>query len=39
MGEIDLNEAAALSGCSASAFRKSLERRRADFRNAMKATE
>jgi DNA-directed RNA polymerase specialized sigma24 family protein len=39
MGEIELDEAAALSGCSASAFRKSLERRRADFRNAMKAAE
>jgi DNA-directed RNA polymerase specialized sigma24 family protein len=39
MGEIELNEAAALSGCSADAFRKSLERRRADFRNAMRATE
>jgi hypothetical protein len=39
MGEIELNEAAALSGSSPSAFRKSLERRRADFRNAMRATE
>jgi len=39
MGEIELNEAAALSGCSADAFRKSLERRRTDFRNAMRATE
>jgi hypothetical protein len=39
MGEIELEQAAALSGCSASAFRKSLKRRRADFRNAMKATE
>ena len=39
MGEIELNEAAALSGCSADAFRKSLERRRMDFRNAMRATE
>jgi DNA-directed RNA polymerase specialized sigma24 family protein len=28
MGEIELREAAALSGCSADAFRKSLERRR-----------
>jgi len=39
MGEIEMDEAAALSGCSADAFRKSLERRRADFRNAMRATE
>ena len=39
MGEIELNEAAALSGCSADAFRKSLERRRMEFRNAMRATE
>ena len=39
MGEIELDEAAALSGCGADAFRKSLERRRADFRNAMRATE
>jgi hypothetical protein len=39
MGEIELDEAAQLSGCSPSAFRKSLERRRADFRNAMRATE
>ena len=39
MGEIELEEAAQLSGCSPGAFRKSLERRRADFRNAMKATE
>jgi len=39
MGEIELNEAAELSGCSPSAFRKSLERRRTDFRNAMRATE
>ena len=39
MGEIELNEAAALSGCSPGAFRKSLERRRTDFRNAMRATE
>jgi hypothetical protein len=39
MGEIELNEAAALSGCSADAFRKSLERRRTDFRNAMRVAE
>jgi len=39
MGEIELDEAAALSDCSADAFRKSLERRRSDFRNAMRATE
>jgi DNA-directed RNA polymerase specialized sigma24 family protein len=39
MGEIELNEAAELSGCSCDAFRKSLERRRSDFRNAMRATE
>ena len=39
MGEIELNEAAALSGCGTDAFRKSLERRRTDFRNAMRATE
>jgi hypothetical protein len=39
MGEIELEEAAELSGCSPDAFRKSLERRRMDFRNAMRATE
>jgi hypothetical protein len=39
MGEIELNQAAELSGCSPGAFRKSLERRRSDFRNAMRATE
>ena len=39
MGEIELNEAAALSGCSPDAFRKCLERRRTDFRNAMRATD
>ena len=39
MGEIELNEAAELSGCSPGAFRKSLERRAVDFRNAMRATE
>ena len=39
MGEIELNEAAALSGCTPDAFRKNLERRRSDFRNAMRATE
>jgi hypothetical protein len=39
MGEIELNEAAELSGCSPGAFRKSLERRAVDFRSAMRATE
>ncbi len=39
MGEIELNEAAKLSGCTPGAFRKCLERRRTDFRNAMRATE
>ena len=39
MGEIELGEAAGLAGCSCHAFRKRLERRRTDFRNAMKATE
>ena len=38
MGEIELTEAATLSGFSPCAFRKSLERRRADFRDAMRAT-
>jgi len=38
-GGIELDEAARLSGCSADAFRKSLERRAVDFRNAMRATE
>ena len=39
MGEIELDEAAELSGCSCHAFRKRLERRRIDFKNAMKAIE
>jgi hypothetical protein len=39
MGEIELGEAAEISGCSCHAFRKRLERRRIDFRNAMRATE
>jgi hypothetical protein len=39
MGEVELKEAAKLSGRSPDAFRKSLERRRADFRNAMRAAE
>ena len=39
MGEMDLEEAAAISGCSPDAFRKSLERRKSDFRNAMKAAD
>jgi hypothetical protein len=39
MGEIELEEAAELSGCTPGVFQKSLERRRMDFRNAMRATE
>ena len=39
MGEIELEEAAQLTGCSVDAFRKSMERRRVDFRNAMRAME
>jgi hypothetical protein len=39
MGEIQLEEAADLSGRSPGAFRKSLDRRKIDFKNAMKATE
>jgi hypothetical protein len=39
MGQIELDEAVALSGCSADAFRKSLERRKMDFRNAFRATD
>jgi len=39
MGEMDLDEAAAISGCSSDAFRKSLERRKSDFVNAMKAAD
>ena len=36
MGEIDLEEAAKVSGCSCEAFRKNLDRRKANFRSAMK---
>ena len=36
LGEIDLTEAAAVSGISCEAFRKRLERRKVDFRKAMK---
>lgn len=39
MGEIELREAAERSGCSCDAFRKSLERKRLDFKNAMKAMD
>jgi hypothetical protein len=39
MGEIELKEAAELSGCSCDAFRRKVDRRRSDFRNAMRATE
>jgi hypothetical protein len=39
MGEIELKEAADLSGCSCDAFRRKVDRRKADFRNAMRATE
>jgi len=39
MGEIELDEAAGVSGCSCDAFRKKLERRKVDFKNAMKAIE
>jgi hypothetical protein len=39
MGEIELEEAADLSGCSCYAFRKRLERRRVDFKSAMRGTE
>jgi len=38
-GEIELDEAAAISGCGCEAFRKNLARRKADFRNAIKATD
>jgi DNA-directed RNA polymerase specialized sigma24 family protein len=37
MGEMDLEEAAEVSGCSHEAFRRNLDRRKADFVNAMKA--
>jgi len=39
MGEIGLEEAAGISGCSCEAFRKNLDRRKADFRSAMKTIE
>jgi hypothetical protein len=39
MGEIELDEAASLSGCSCDAFEKRLARRKADFKSAMKAIE
>jgi len=39
MGELDLEEAAAISGCSSDAFRKNLDRRKSDFRNAMKVAD
>jgi DNA-directed RNA polymerase specialized sigma24 family protein len=39
MGEIELEEAAAISGCSCDAFRRNLDRRKADFRSAMKAAD
>ena len=38
-GEMDLEEAAEISGCSSEAFRRKLDRRKADFRNAMKAVD
>jgi hypothetical protein len=38
-GEIDVFEAANKLGITAHAFRKRLDRRKADFRNAMKAVE
>jgi hypothetical protein len=39
MGEMELKEAAELSGCSCGAFQKNLARRKADFKNALNATE
>lgn len=39
MGEIDLIEAASLSGITGDAFRKRIDRRKADFRKAMKVIE
>jgi hypothetical protein len=39
MGDRDLEEAAAITGRGTDGFRKSLDRRKADFRSAMKATE
>ena len=39
MGELDLKEAASISGISGDAFRKRINRRKADFREAMKAID
>jgi DNA-directed RNA polymerase specialized sigma24 family protein len=39
MGEMDLAEAAKIAGCSSDAFRKRLDRRIVDFKNAMKAVD
>jgi hypothetical protein len=39
MGEMDLEEAAEMSGSSSEAFRRNLDRRKGDFVNAMKAME
>ena len=39
MGELDLTEAASISGISGDAFRKRINRRKADFREAMKAID
>jgi len=39
MGEIGLEEAAGISGCSCEAFRKNLDRRKANFTSAMKTIE
>jgi hypothetical protein len=37
MGELELEAAAGMSGCSSEAFRRNLDRRKADFVTAMKA--
>jgi hypothetical protein len=39
MGDIGLEEAAKFSGCSCEAFRKRVDRRKADFKSAMKAMD
>jgi hypothetical protein len=39
MGEIELQEAAEISGCSCDALRKRVDRRKADFKSAMKAMD
>jgi hypothetical protein len=39
MGELDLEEAAEMSGCSSEIFRRNLDRRKGDFRSAMKAVD